>query len=250
MSAAADLGGEMNKLNRWGASALIALCVSGVAAAANDNLDAVRNAAQRALGRQATVKSVATTPIAGLYEINLGSEVIYSDASGRYMLVGELQDTKTGDNLTAQRHDQLNRIRFADLPLDQAVVTRRGNGQRKLAVFSDPNCGYCKRLEQALQKIDNVTVYTFLVPILSADSRAKVGQIWCSADSSKTYLDWMLHAQTPVGKGPCTTPAERNVALAQKFGISGTPVIFFADGSRIPGAVNEQQIENRLAALR
>jgi thiol:disulfide interchange protein DsbC len=126
----------------------------------------------------------------------------------------------------------------------------RGNGSRQLAVFADPNCGYCKRLEKTFQQLDNVTVFTFLLPILSADSMQKSKQIWCSADATKAWTDWTINNTAPSGKGECTTPIDKNLALAKSYGITGTPTIFFTDGSRFPGAVQLSDIEKKFASLK
>jgi thiol:disulfide interchange protein DsbC len=140
----------------------------------------------------------------------------------------------------------LNRIRWADLPLNDALKVVRGKGTRQVAVFADPNCSFCKRLEKGFEQLDNVTIYTFLVPMLSADSLTKSQQIWCSSDKIKAWNDWMLNNQAPTGKGDCGNPLERNTALARKLGVTGTPAMFFTDGSRVNGAVPIAQIEKKL----
>ncbi|MFY7967290.1 MAG: DsbC family protein, partial [Polynucleobacter sp.] len=117
-------------------------------------------------------------------------------------------------------------------------------------VFSDPNCGYCKRLEKTLQQLDNVTIYNYLIPILSADSSLKSKQIWCASDQQKVWNDWMLNNQSPTGKSDCANPIDKNMALAKNYGINGTPTIFFTDGSRFPGAVQLADIEKKLASLK
>jgi thiol:disulfide interchange protein DsbC len=126
----------------------------------------------------------------------------------------------------------------------------RGNGSRQLAVFADPNCGYCKRLEKTFQQLDNVTVYTFLLPILSADSMQKSKQIWCSSDATKAWTDWTINNTTPSGKGECNTPIDKNLAIAKSYGITGTPTIFFTDGARFPGAVQLSDIEKKFSSLK
>jgi thiol:disulfide interchange protein DsbC len=122
----------------------------------------------------------------------------------------------------------------------------RGKGTRQIAVFADPNCGFCKKLENSFQQLDNVTIYTFLVPLLSADSATKSKQIWCAADRNKAWNAWMLENQTPTGPGDCGTPLDRNASLAKKLGVAGTPAMFFVDGSRIAGAVPLAHIEKKL----
>ena len=126
----------------------------------------------------------------------------------------------------------------------------RGNGQRQLAIFSDPNCGYCKRLEKSLQQLDNVTIYTYLIPILSPDSAQKSKQIWCSTDPYKSYIDWMINGTVPAGKNDCNNPLDKNLAFAKAYGITGTPTLFFTDGSRFPGAVQVSDIEKKFNSLK
>lgn len=206
----------------------------------------VKTEIQKQLGDRAKVDGVRSMPMAGLYEVTIGQDVVYTDASARYLIQGEVVDLKTGTNLTEQRSNDLNRIRWADLPLNDAIKVVRGKGTRQVAVFADPNCGFCKRLEKAFLQMDNVTIYTFMVPMLSADSLTKSQQIWCSSDKVKAWSDWMINNQAPTGKGDCGNPLERNTALARKLGVTGTPAMFFADGSRINGAVPIAQIEKKL----
>jgi thiol:disulfide interchange protein DsbC len=195
------------------------------------------------------IDEVSKTPIAGLYEVRLGSEVIYTDELGNHIIQGSLIDTRTRTNITEARVNKLSAIDFAQLPLKDAIVWKNGTGARKMAVFADPNCGYCKRFEADLQKIKNVTVYTFLLPVLGGDSPQKSENIWCAKDQAKTWLGWMLEGKLPLkNMGACSTPMERNLAFAQKYRINGTPAIIFADGTRVPGAINAEQIEKQLLA--
>ena len=205
---------------------------------------------QKKLGTSVKVKSVHPAPISGLYEVLVGNDIFYTDASGKYLLQGEIIELATGKNLTEQRQNDLNRIKWSDLNQSNAFKTVRGNGSRQLAIFSDPNCGYCKRLEKSLQQLDNVTIYTYLIPILSPDSTQKAKQIWCSADPSKTYIDWMVNGVNPNGKSDCTTPLDKNLAFAKTYGITGTPTLFFIDGSRFPGAVQITDIEKKFSSLK
>ena len=156
---------------------------------------------------------------------------------------------KTGINLTDARESDLNQIKFSELPLKDTIKIVRGDGSRVIAIFADPNCGYCKVLEKNIQTIDNISIHTFLMPILSADSTAKSKAIWCASDMGKAWTSWMVDKVTPTGKTDCTNPLERNLALAKKLGVSGTPAIFFTDGTRIPGAVSKDSIEKKLAEL-
>lgn len=194
------------------------------------------------------IDEVTKTAMAGLYEVRVNeTDIFYTDAEGNFLLQGNLIDTKQMRNLTEERVDKLTAVKFEALPLKDAFTMVRGNGKRKLAVFEDPNCGYCKRFERDLQNVDNVTVYLFLYPILGADSVEKSKHIWCAKDKTKAWQDWMLRNQTPKAASCDTTAIERNVALGGKYKITGTPTLIFADGSRVPGAVAAAQVEKHLA---
>lgn len=205
---------------------------------------------QKKLGGSAKVRSVTPAPVSGLYEVLVGNEIFYTDSSAKYLFQGEIIELATGKNMTEQRQADLNRIKWSDLNQANAFKTVRGNGNRQLAIFSDPNCGYCKRLEKSLQQLDNVTIYTYLIPILSADSSLKAKQIWCSSDPNKTYIDWMVNGVAPSGKTDCSTPLDKNLAFAKSYGITGTPTLFFTDGSRFPGAAQITDIEKKFASLK
>lgn len=216
----------------------------------NAQTEQIKSELQKKLGSNVKVKSVSPSPIAGLYEVIVGNEIVYTDTAGKYLIQGELIELASGKNITEQRQADLNRIKWTDLNPANAIKNVRGNGSRQLAVFSDPNCGYCKRLEKSMQQLDNVTIYTYLIPILSADSTQKSKQIWCSADPNKSYMDWMLNGTAPSGKGDCTTPLEKNLNFAKTYGITGTPTLFFTDGSRFPGAVQITDIEKKFSSLK
>ena len=205
---------------------------------------------QKKLGANAKVKSVSPAPVSGLYEVLVGNDIFYTDASGKYLIQGEIIELASGKNITEQRQTDLNRIKWSDLTPANAIKNVRGNGSRQLAVFSDPNCGYCKRLEKSLQQLDNVTIYTYLIPILSPDSAQKSKQIWCSSDPYKAYIDWMVNGIALSGKGECSTPLDKNMAFAKTYGITGTPTLFFTDGSRFPGAVQITDIEKKFSSLK
>ena len=205
---------------------------------------------QKKLGANAKVRSVAPAPVGGLFEVLVGNDVFYTDSTGKYLIQGEIIELATGKNITEQRQADLNRIKWTDLAQANAMKTVRGNGSRQLAVFSDPNCGYCKRLEKSLQQLDNVTIYTYLIPILGPDSLQKSKQIWCAADPYKAYMDWMINGTAPNGKSDCATPLDKNMAYAKSYGITGTPTLFFTDGSRFPGAVQITDIEKKFSSLK
>ena len=223
------------------------LCTSPLHAQQEQQL---RAEIQKKLGANAKVKSVSPAPVSGLYEVLVGNDIFYTDASGKYLIQGEIIELASGKNITEQRQVDLNRIKWSDLTPANAIKNVRGNGSRQLAVFSDPNCGYCKRLEKSLQQLDNITIYTYLIPILSPDSTQKAKQIWCSSDPYKTYIDWMVNGIAPSGKGECSTPLDKNMAFAKTYGITGTPTLFFTDGSRFPGAVQITDIEKKFSSLK
>ncbi len=237
----------MMKLSRTllaGALALFTLAASAQEAAIRKNL------AER-LPQLPRIDEVSKTPVPGLYEIRVNeNDIYYTDAQGNYLIQGSIIDVRQRRNLTEERVDKLTAISFDSLPLKDAFTVVRGNGQRKVAVFADPNCGYCKRFERDLGKIDNVTVHTFLYPILSQDSTEKSKNIWCAKDKGKSWQDWMFDDQVPAAASCDTSALTRNLALGRKHKITGTPTLIFADGTRVPGALNTQQIEKLLAAAR
>jgi len=197
------------------------------------------------------IDEVTKSPMPGLFEIRVnGTEILYTDAEGNFLLQGNLIDTKQRRNLTEERVDKLTAISFDALPLKDAFTIVRGNGKRKLAVFADPNCGYCKKFERDLLQVDNVTVHLFLYPILSADSNEKSRNIWCAKDKAKAWLDWMVRDQLPKAASCDSAAIERNIEIGRKYKISGTPTLVFADGSRVPGAVGAAEVEKRLTTVK
>lgn len=206
-----------------------------------------KNLAAR-LPQMGKIDEITKTPMAGLYEVRVGgTEIFYTDAKGDFLLNGSLLDTQTRKDLTNARMQKLTAIDFKALPLQDALVTTRGNGTRKLAVFADPNCPYCHRFEADLAKVDNVTVYTFLLPILGEDSVTKSRNIWCAKDRSKAWAGWMLNRAAPPAATCDTAALRRNVAFAEKYRITGTPAMVFSNGKRVPGAIPTAQIEKLLA---
>jgi len=195
------------------------------------------------------IVSISKTPINGLYEVLLeDNDIYYADASGNYLVQGSLIDTRTKRNLTEERSEKLNAIAFSSLPLKDAITIVHGNGKRKLAVFEDPNCGYCKRFERDLQKVDNITVYLFLYPILGADSMDKSRHIWCAKDQPKAWLDYMTRDTAPAPATCDSSALMRNVEFGRKHKITGTPTLLAQDGRRVPGAIPVAQIEQLVAA--
>lgn len=193
------------------------------------------------------IDEVNKTPMPGLYEVRLGNEVLYTDAEGNFLIQGQLLDTRARKNLTEERIEKLTAIAFADLPLKNAFTLVRGNGKRKMAVFEDPNCGYCKRFEKDMQGVTDVTVHLFLIPILGADSVEKARNIWCAKDRAKAWNDWMQKDNLPKAAECNTEAITANLDLAHKHRITGTPTLVFANGTRVPGAINAQQVEKLLA---
>ena len=209
---------------------------------------AIRKTLKERIPELPKIVSISKTPINGLYEVLLeDNEIYYADASGNHLVQGSLIDTRTKRNLTEERADKLNAIAFNTLPIKDAITIVRGNGQRKLAVFEDPNCGYCKRFERDLQKVDNITVYLFLYPILGADSMDKSRHIWCAKDQSKAWLDYMTRDTAPAVASCDSSALTRNVEFGRKHKISGTPTLLTQDGKRVPGAIPVAQIEQLIA---
>lgn len=228
----------------------VAAATLGCTAQADQTTDKLKAALQTRLA-DATIKSVEKSPIAGLYEVNLGSQIIYSDATGDYLILGDLIDAKNHKNLTEARLSETNRINFASLPFANAVKVVKGNGSRQIAVFSDPNCPYCKQLENTLKWVDNVTVYTFLYPVLSPDSEVKSKSIWCSTDRAKAWESWMQNRTAPTAAGTCDTAAiDKNLKLGHEMNVTGTPTVFLADGRRLPGAVPADELNKQISAVR
>ena len=194
----------------------------------------------------AKVDAVTKTPYLGLYEVRLDGEIIYTDERMNYIFSGNIIDGKSMQNLTEKRLQEISAVKWENLPMDAAFKTVRGNGKRVLAVFSDPNCPYCKHLEKDLAKVDDITVYTFLYPVLSPDSHDKARAIWCSADKSKAWSDLMLNGTVPTA-ARCDTPIAKNLAFGQKYHFDSTPTLILASGERLTGARSAQQLEQLLA---
>ncbi len=237
------------RAERTAATALLALCM-GSAALADEALIR-KNLAER-LPQLPKIDEVSRTPVAGLYEVRFGgNEILYSDEKGEFVFVnGSLVDTKTRADLTEARIDKLSAVDFAKLPLKDAITIRQGNGSRKMAVFVDPNCGYCKRFERDLLTVRDVTIYTFLIPILGPDSNVKSRDIWCAKEPARTWRAWMVDGVAPpkAAAGCDATPVERNLAFSRANRINGTPALFFEDGTRKPGAISADAVDKLLVA--
>lgn len=196
------------------------------------------------------IDEISKTPMNGLYEVRMGSDIMYSDADGSFLIQGTLIDVKQRRNITEERIEKLSAIAFDQLPLKNAFTQVRGNGKRKLVVFADPNCGYCKRFEKDLQKLDNVTIHHLLYPILGEDSKTKSKNIWCAKDKAKSWNDWMINNTTPANANCDTATIDATIEFGKKNRITGTPTLFFADGTRVPGAVPIAQVEKLLADIK
>lgn len=216
---------------------------------AHANPDVVRAAVEswlKTMKAPVTVDGVQKTPIAGLYEVRLGSELIYVEDKGRYGLIdGRLVDLKSNRNITQERIDELMRINFADLPLELALKQVNGTGKRVLAVFEDPRCPHCRNLRRELMKLENATIYTFPYPILSQESEDKSRAVWCGgpSDRMKLWNDLVLEGKSPEEpKASCEAPIARLLELGRKLKVSGTPTIFFSNGRRIPGGLSGDRL--------
>lgn len=198
------------------------------------------------------VESITKTPYAGLYEVFLGGQIVYTDEKLTFLIAeGRLVDAKTKKDVTSERMEELTKVDFSSLPLDQAIKVVKGNGSRKLVVFSDVDCPFCKRLEQnELANIDNVTVYTFLYPIesLHPDAANKSKSIWCAPNRVKAWNDWVFNNKLPVVASNCDVPLEKVGELARKVGVNSTPTLIFSDGKRLLGAQPYKEIEKYLVA--
>ncbi|WP_432381459.1 DsbC family protein [Duganella sp. P38] len=230
-------------------SVLMASCVE---AQTPPSTDAIKKLIEPRLGENVKVDSVTATPYSGLYEVRIGSDILYTDKTATYLVNGHIFNLTTGADLTRERIEEITKIKFSDLPLDKALKSVKGDGSRVIAVFEDPNCGYCKRLRQTtLKETDNVTIYTFMYNILSDDSFVKSKNVWCAPDRQKAWDDWMLNGKVPAtAAASCESPNDEILALGRKLGIQGTPAIFFADGSRIPGAIDSKALEDKFSKLK
>lgn len=200
------------------------------------------------------VEKVTKTPYTGLYEVFMGGQIIYTDEKMSFLIAeGRLVDPKTKKDITGERLEELTKIDFSTLPLNQAIKVVKGNGSRKLVVFSDVDCPFCKRLERnELSNINDVTIYTFLYPIeqLHPDAANKSKLIWCAKDRVKAWEDWILRDQLPSSAGSCDVPLEKIGELARKVGVTSTPTLIFSDGKRMLGAQPYKEIERMLSAVK
>lgn len=229
---------------------MIAATLIALAGVAQANEELVRKGMDAFLGR-AAVDSVGRTPYAGLYEVVLNTgEIVYTDEKVGFVVNGEIIDARSRKSVTQARLQELSAIDFSTLPLNQAIKQVKGNGKRVLATFEDPNCGFCKRLGKDLAKMSDVTVYTFLMPMLSEDSVTKSNHIWCARDRAKAWNDWIVDGKAPTAASCDTTAVTKNVELGRKLKISGTPTMFLANGTRIGGYLPPAELEAALAGVK
>jgi len=229
---------------------------SGLALAATllfaANAQANEAVIRKALTQQfpgAQISSVKLTPYSGLFEVYLDGQLVYTDANAQYVFSGDVVEMKTRTNLTQARLNQLQAIKWDSLPLGNAIKTVKGTGARKLVVFSDVDCPYCRKFETELAKVDNITVYTFLYPIEGLHPKAvqMSKQVWCAPDRNKAWDDYITRNIVPNNDGKCANPVDATIALGGKLKVSGTPTLFFANGQRVPGMVPAAQLEKLLA---
>lgn len=211
--------------------------------ASSSKLADIKGAVKKAFDVEVT--KVQATDYANLYEVQLGNNIVYTNEKAEFILAGNLVDAKTRRDITTERVEEISKVDFGTLPLAQAVKLVKGDGSRKMAVFEDPNCGYCKKLHEELKTLDNVTVYTFLFPILAPDSVTKANNVWCAKDQATAWTDWMNKGVVPAD-ATCDTPIEKNLALGQKLAVQGTPAIFFESGNRVNGYVPAARLNQEL----
>jgi thiol:disulfide interchange protein DsbC len=231
------------------AAAIVALVLAAAAGQSLANEALIRKNLAERLPNLPPIDEVQRTAVNGLWEVRIGTDILYTDAEAQYLIQGQIFDMRAKRNLTQERLDKLTAFDFPKLPFQDAIVVKQGNGARKLAIFADPNCGYCKRFEKDVASLKDVTVYNFLYPILGADSVNKSRDIWCAKDPAKAWREWMLEGKTPPkSDAKCDAQAiERNVALGKKHNVQGTPAAVLENGVRLPGAVPRDQLEKSVA---
>ena len=236
-----------SSIRQWLTTALLALSMTGTVWAQGQEATIRKNISER-IPQIPKIEEVTRSPMPGLYEIRLSTnEIYYTDAEGNFLIQGSLIDTKNRRNLTEEREAKLGAVDFNTLPIKDAITMVRGNGKRKLAIFEDPNCGYCKRFERDLAKIENVTIYLFLYPVLGPNSVEKSKAVWCAKDPATAWSDMMTRDQAPAAAACNTAAIDRNTEFGRKHKITGTPTLIAQDGTRVPGAISTPQIEKLLA---
>jgi thiol:disulfide interchange protein DsbC len=222
-------------------------------------VDTIRKTLTPRLTPGTVIDAIAPSPVHGLFEVQIGSELLYVTESGTFMFQGDLVNLETGSNLTKARSEalitQMEKAVMPDLwssaALADAVKLVKGKGTRKVVVFEDPYCGYCKKLRQSFAELDDITIYTFMVAGLSADSAPKARDLWCAADRAKAYDDWMTRGKAPASADKsCTDPIKRVAALAKRLGVAPVPHVLFSDGTKNMGYLSAGDLNARLATVK
>ena len=227
---------------------LLACLMAAIPALADEAT--IRSAIESRLGVR--VEGIGPGPIPGFFEVRFrsreGYRVIYSDAKGRMVIVGNIYDTENDRNLTEERVRKLSAIDFRKLPLDLAVKIKRGNGRRELAMFSDPYCPACRQFEQTLRGVNDITIHVFMYPVIRPERADHSRSVWCSADRAKAWLELAASEvpKIPTASPTCSNPVEKVLALGQSLGVSATPTLFFANGERMSGGLPAERLESFL----
>ena len=222
----------------------LALLLFFTIATAHGGENEIRQSLQGKFPNIGKLEHIVKTPYAGLYEIVVDDQLLYTDVQGQYLFDGSVIDVKNRRNMTEERRRQLFAIEFDKLPLELALKKVKGNGKRKLAYFTDPNCGYCKRLERELAKINDVTLYLFLYPVLQGSDEI-VRNVHCAKNPVRAWDDLMMSGIAPA-HAVCNSPTDKVMALAKKHRVEGTPNLIFGDGMQIPGYLPAEELEKRL----
>lgn len=227
---------------------LLAVLMLAFAAAASADDAQIRRVVEAQIDG-AKVEGIEPAPL-GLFEVRVrtarGMQVVYTDANAKHIFIGRIYDTQAERDITSDRLRKLNAVKFDQLPLDQAVKIQRGNGKRVFAMFSDPHCPYCRQLEQTLQKMDDITLYVFMFPVIRPDLADHSKAVWCSADRSKAWVDLALNGKVPAAKPGCANPVDKNVELGQRLGVTATPTLIFTNGERVSGLLQLADLNEEL----
>lgn len=234
----------------FSAIALIGIC--SISTAAEDPISTnIRSKVGKVIGPNVEIDRISKSNFADLYEIVTSAGIVYTDKIGSFVIFNAVVvDSKTQTNLSEKRMVEISKFNWADLPLKDAIKLVNGNGKRVIATVEDPNCGFCKKLQPELQKLPDTTIYTFLAPVLGEDSIKKSKSIWCASDSAKAWTTFMRDGSGLSTEVGCETPLDRNISLAKKLRVLGTPAILFTNGDRIPGYTTADKIELKLSAIK
>jgi thiol:disulfide interchange protein DsbC len=249
----APLSPAAPRTRRWAASVLwamlwwFALAPQAARAQAGAVIERIGAAVEAFANGRFKVDEIRATPLPGIFEVRIQNELLYVDEKARYMFYGgDLIDLAERRNLTRERVEELLSIDFRELPLDLALVQRIGKASRRIAVFEDPNCGYCRKLRADLLKLDDVAIYTFPMAFLAADSQTKAARALCAPNPMQAWNDLLIHNRVPANPGTCATSIDQVAGLARKLGITGTPVVFFESGERLQGYAPPERIRQMM----